>query len=321
MMVTLAHKLLGRLGDRPARMAFSVTNMAPVRKRLAKRYEDALVAHRNALPVLSPGDQTIVDALSRNGIYVTSLAALGIPGSDAMLEAAQRVSEDFCDTARSQAAAGRDFIAAPPEAIFANDEIFRWGVSDRLLDIAEAYIGLPVAYDGLALIYTVADGRDAGTRQWHRDREDRKMIKVAVYCNDVVAGGGSLQMIERVDPGQSDEHGYRYAGGSEEELIARLGADYRDAIVSCPGEAGTVIFMDSARYFHRGEPAYARDRKALYYSYFARRTRHPFFCQRSGFNRAQLEELARDMTPHQRDATLWAQKIAPLARLVPPAPV
>lgn len=320
-MVTLGKKLIRRLGDKPARFAFNVTNLAPIRRRLGERYDAAVAAHRPALPQLTAADQSIVDALAQTGIYATTLDALGIPGSGAMLEAAQRVSADCREMALRQSQAGRDFIVAPPDAILANKEIFHWGVNDRLLDIAEAYIGLPVAYDGLALIYTLADGREVATREWHRDREDRKMIKIAVYCNDVTPGGGPLQVISRVDPGQNDALGYRYAGGSEAELTSRLGADYRDDIVTCTGAAGTVVFMDAARYFHRGEPAYTEDRKALYYSYFARQTRHPFFCQRSGFDRVQLAQMAKGAAPRQRDAILWANSVAPLARLVPPAPV
>jgi hypothetical protein len=320
-MTTFAKKILRRLGDRPARLAFDVTNLAPVRRRLGARYEAAVAAHRPVLPSLSVDDQRIVDGLSEKGFYMTTLDALGIAGASAMLAAAQRVANGCGEMARRQSSAGRDFIVAPPETLLANPEIFRWGVSERLLAIAEAYIGLPVAYDGLALIYTLADGREVATREWHRDREDRKMIKIAVYCNDVVAGGGPLQIISRADPDQNDSVGYRYAGGSDAELTARLGSDYRDAIVTCTGAAGTVVFLDTARYFHRGEPNYAEDRKALYYSYFARQTRHPFFCQRSGLDHDELVQMARGTTPHQRDAILWAKSIAPLARLIPPAPV
>jgi hypothetical protein len=49
---------------------------------------------------------------------------------------------------------------------------------------------LPVAYDGASVNYTVADGREVSTRRWHRDWEDRRMLKVAVCLNDVGHGGG-----------------------------------------------------------------------------------------------------------------------------------
>jgi hypothetical protein len=314
-------KIANRVGDKPAKSAFALSNTPFVRHRLGRHYEDALKAHHSALPALSAADREIVDALDTYGVCVTSLAALGLAGSDDMLGRAQRASEHCADEARRDAASGRAFNCVPSKAIFEDRQIFKWGVSDRLLDIVEVYLGLPVAYDGLSIIYTVADGLEGGTRDWHRDREDRKMLKVAVYCNDVGEGGGPFQMISRLDKAQCDANGYRYAGGAEEELVATLGPDYRDDIITCNGAAGTVVFVDTARYFHRGEPVFTDDRKAIFYSYFAQQTRHPFFCQRSGMSRAQLAGLAKGMAPRQQAAILW-QKSQPLwSKLVPPAPV
>lgn len=127
-----------------------------------------------------------------------------------------------------------------------------------MLAIAEAYLGLPIAYDGPSINYTVADGREVSTRKWHRDWEDRRMLKVAIYLNDVDAEGGPFQMVKRTDADRSEVNGYRYDLASDGQMSARLGADFRDAIVSCEGAAGTVIFTDTAHFFHRGKPAVAR---------------------------------------------------------------
>lgn len=318
---SLTARLLRRLGDRPAKLAFRLTNIRVVRQSLGRRYHAALDKHHATLPRLSGDDKKIVDGLEKHGYYITSLAALALAGSGEMLEAAQRTAEECTVSAREQARAGREFTYVPPDVIAANAEIFTWGVNERLLDIAESYVGLPVAYDGLHIIYTVADGREVATRLWHRDREDRRMVKVAVYCNDVGEGGGPLQLITRLDKTQGDAKGYRYAGGAEKELRALLGADYRQDIVTCAGAAGTVIFIDTARYFHRGEPVRTADRKAIYYSYFAKRTRHPFFCRRSGLQSRQITALADGMTPRQRASTLWHRDLPAWVKLIPSAPV
>jgi hypothetical protein len=81
--------------------------------------------------------------------------------------------------------------------IIAHDEIIRWGLSDRLLDIAENYLCAPVGYDGINVFFTKADGKEAGTRRWHRDAEDRRMLKIALYLNDVDEDGGPLQVLRR----------------------------------------------------------------------------------------------------------------------------
>jgi len=292
-----------------------------MRAKLGKSYENALAVHRPALPQLSSEDRAVVGSLNDKGYYVTSLDALGLPNSQEMLARAQRAAANSLASVRAEAAKGRDFTFVPPSVIAANPAIFTWGLDERLLDIVETYLGLPVAYDGLNILYTAADGRAVASRQWHRDREDRKMVKVAVYLHDVVDGGGPLQVISRIDQTQSDADGYFYELGVPEVLASLLGPDYQKDIVTLPGSAGTVIFLDTARYFHRGEPAHVKDRVAVFYSYFAQRTRHPFFCHRSGLRREDLEHLTQGLTRRQRASTFWFDQAKRLVRMIPPAPV
>jgi hypothetical protein len=193
------------------------------------------------------------------------------------------------------------------------------GLQDRLLDIAENYIGLPPAYDGVTINYTIADGREVSTRQWHRDREDRRMLKVAIYLNDVDESCGPFQLIPRHDTMQNDHAGFNYEQADDAALLERLGPNYLDDVVSCCGPSGTVIFADTARFYHRGKPATARDRMAIFYSYFAHHPRHPFFCERSGIPRNEIARLAERLPPRQQSAALWRQRLSLALRLIPPA--
>ena len=318
---TLSQKILNRLGGRPAQLAFTLSNTSMIRHRLWRRYHEALELHRPSLPRLTGLDRDIVEGLERDGVFVTSLDALGIAGSEQMLRAAQQVAAGCKEDAWRQARAGREFICAPASATVENPEIFHWGLNERLLDIAEAYIGLPPAYDGMALIYTVADGTALGPRQWHRDREDRKMIKLAVYCSDVTDRGGPFELISRVDKSQGVKDRYDFEFGTDEVLNKRLGPDYARDVVSCTGPVGTVVFADTARFFHRGAPAYDKDRAALFYGYFANRTRHPYFCERSGLSRREIAALADDLSVRQRTSALWQEALPAWLKLIPPAPI
>lgn len=311
--------LIARYRDLPARMALRLANRPRVRRLLGARYAAAIARHRPDLPRLTGIDRDIVDALNRDGIFMTTLDALGLPGSGEVLRQGQRLAAATAADARRNAAAGRDFNIVPPEAIVAQPQLFTWGLGDRLLAIAEAYLELPVAYDGVSIVYTVADGREVATRRWHRDWEDRRMMKVAIYCNDVDARGGPFEMIACADHGQSDAGGYRYMPASAADLAELFGEDYAARIVSCTGPAGTVIFTDTARFFHRGQPAIDRDRMAMFYSYFARTPRHPFYCERSGFTRDQVATLARGLPARQRAATLWRDALPTLVKAIPPA--
>lgn len=305
--------------DLPARMALRCTNMRIINRRLESGHAKSLARHEGKAPKLSGIDLEIVEGLRRDGIFVTNLTALGLPGSNAMLAAARMVGDAFSVEARRQSADGATLTIAPPASVAARPAIFAWGLHERLLDIVEAYLGVPVGYDGVNLIYTVSGGQEAGPRCWHRDWEDRRTIKIGIYCNDVVAGGGPFQLIRRRDPTQGGPHGYHYSLADNNMLTEKLGADYDQDIVSCEGPAGTVFFCETALHFHRGEPAVHTDRQALFHSYFARKPRHPFLCERSGLSRRQISNLAETLNLRQRASACWRRDLPWLVRLIPPA--
>ena len=307
------------LRNLPARTALKLCNQRQIRKILGKRHDDALREHVGKLPKLGSLDATIVEALNRDGIFMTSIDKLALPDGEKIFETGAMLAEAFKPEARARAAGGEAFIILPPDVIVRYPDIFHWGLQDRLLDIAETYIGLPPAYDGVVLNYTVADGREVSTRKWHRDWEDRRMLKVAVYLNDVDAAGGPFQMIRRHDSMQSDIEGFDYSLSDDQELERRLGTISAQDVVSCEGPAGTVIFTDTARFFHRGKPATGRDRAAIFYSYFARRPRHPFLCERTGMKRSDIVRLSNGLPHRQRETALWRQELSPALRIIPPA--
>lgn len=307
------------LHDLPARSVLKLTNQRHVRHWLGKRHDKALRRHRGSGSGLSAADARIVATLERRGVFVTTLGQLGLPGSQALMSRSAELADGFAAQARALSRGGKDFIIVPPRQIVRNAEIFRWGLQDRLLDIVEAYLGLPVAYDGVAINYTVADGRAVSTRKWHRDWEDRRMLKVAVYLHDVDDEGGPFEAIARSDTLQNDREGFNYDLADDSELERRLGYAFREDVVSCTGPRGTVVFCDTARFFHRGKPATARDRAALFYSYFANPPRHPFLCERTGLSRRDIARMARHLPERQRKATLWRRNLPVMMRLIPPA--
>ncbi|MET0251549.1 MAG: hypothetical protein ABW203_05155 [Novosphingobium sp.] len=308
------------LEDLPARTTLKLFNQRHVRTRLGRRYDAALDRHRPTLPRLDGLDAQILAGLDSKGVFVTSLESLALPGGEAITASAAMLADRYAGEARTRAAAGEPFMIVPPAWIAREDPaIYLWGLQDRLLDIAHAYIGLPPAYDGVAINYTVADGREVSTRMWHRDWEDRRMLKVAVYLHEVDAQGGPFQIIARHDSGQVDAAGFRYDLAGDADLAERLGPSFTDDIVTCTGSRGTVIFNDTARFFHRGKPAVTRDRAALFYSYFARRPRHPFLCERTGMTREDIARLARPLPERQRRTALWREHLPLPLKLIPPA--
>lgn len=301
--MAIGQNLRNKLKMLPARMAHAVSGLGPVNRRSDKRYRHARMQHLPDLPALSGLDREICEQLETQGVSVTTTAALGLPMSGEILEAGRQLAVDFASEARMRSAAGQKFLMVTPSATLLRPELFAWGLQNRLLDIVEAYLGLAPAYDGMTIIYTVANGDEEATRRWHRDREDRRMVKIIIYLNDVIANeGGPFQLDPTSDTSDSV-------------------ANRQRPIVTCEGDVGTVIFADTARFIHRGEPAIATDRAAIFYSYFSRRPRYPFFCERSGLSRKQVASLAAGFAPRQRESILWHERLPWPLRTIPSAPI
>lgn len=320
---TLFHRrLLRRISGLPAEIASHLINVPPLAQRLASSYQRRLEQHKAKLPQLSGLERRIVAGLRQSGVFITSLQALARPGTDEMLSSAGELMDGYA----ARAARG-DFrhhytILVSGDELMAQPSILRWGLDQSLLRIVEAYLGLPVAYDGCHVFYTVADGRQVATRLWHRDFEDRRMVKVTVYLHDVDTDGGPYEVLHRDFPGSESLSGCNYPILTQEELETRLGGAITERdVTSCMGPAGTVIFSDPALRYHRGKPARSRDRAAIFYNYFARPPLRPFLCERSGLSRAQLTDLAATLPPEQRACLLWREEVPWFARVIPPAPL
>jgi hypothetical protein len=298
----------------PANLGGRVVALPPVAARLEDRHEKAKREFAGHLPRLGDRDQTIIDGLKTNGVFVTSLEQLDIPGTEGFLEQADAVERQHLPLRRS--------FQAGSVPIMRHPGIFQWGLHDRLLDIAENYLGVPVGYDGINIFFTAADGCESGVRLWHRDSEDRQMLKIAVYIHDVDQGNGPFQVLKRRIPGYD-----RAANGTFPVLTQRQLEDAlpdfnmaRD-VVTCVGKRGTVVFSDTASFYHRGMPAVTHDRYAIFFNYINRVPLRPFRCERTMISRAQVEQLAEDLPPRQRDCVLWRKSLPLVARILPPAPI
>ena len=300
--------------EAPANLGSQVVAWPPVASRMEESYERAKRLHEAYLPHLRNSDARIVEDLKTSSVSITSLQAMEIEGVDGLLADAYGLVARYSPWTRSFQASGADLIA--------HDKIIRWGLSDRLLDIAENYLGVPVGYDGINIFFTKADGMEAGPRRWHRDAEDRRMLKIALYLNDVDEDGGPLQVLRRRLPDQDRMVRGKFPVLTQEKLETALGDFDPDRdVVTCTGKAGTLIFADTAALYHRGKPASARNRCAIFFNYMSRAPLRPFRCERSPISRAQTRRLAASMPQRQRDCLLWRDSLPLVARIVPPAPV
>jgi len=317
---TLRYRALRRVRSLPAETASRLLGMPAISRKLDEAYEKSRASHRPRLPKLSSLDAEIVAGLEKNGVHITSLEKLDLPGTDALWRSATDIADAYSLRSKKGEFSGEYTVQVGAEDMMRHPHIVRWPLNDRILDIVETYLGPPAACDTLNFFYTMADGRQVAARKWHRDVEDRRMVKVIVYLHDVDEDGGPLEVLHRSFPGSDVLEGANFPVLTQEMLEQRLGAklDSRD-VTTCIGRAGTVIFADVASHYHRGRPAIARDRCALFYNFFSHKPFRPFFCERHVFSREQLSELAAGQTARARDCMLWHSNIPLLARIVPRA--
>jgi hypothetical protein len=255
--------------------------------------------HNAGLPPVSERDRWIVEALEKEGACVMSLDALGIPGTAAMLQEADEAFAAAASTPRKPGS--KSYIAAlPHELVERSPALFSWGLSERILAIAEHYIGRPVFYRGLVGRRDLADGQEVGTRLFHLDYEDNRIMKVIVYLNDVDEDGGPFEFVPRNLSPWHDQVRFvegRVPDEDMDRLVPRVGWK------ACVGKAGTVLFADPCTIFHRGRVPLTGDRRTLFYAYNSKTPRVPDMAGPIVNSDAVVASLS--LTPAQRSALEW----------------
>ena len=137
-----------------------------------------------------------------------------------------------------------------------DDPWFRVVSSRRLLDLANAYLEMWAKLEYVDVWYSVPQpesGQRISSQRWHRDYNDKHLLKVFLYLVDVDENMGPFQYVAGSQPGgpYADAWGWEPLGQdypTEEELEARVP---REAVKTFTGPAGTFLFCNTAG-FHRG---------------------------------------------------------------------
>jgi hypothetical protein len=313
-------RIIAQTASLPAQMVWGLTKPFFIDQSvLFPRYQKALRAHKPQLPTLAWNDTQIVQTLERDGICITSLTALNLPNTSVFLQSSQRIAQDLKQIA-TQLNDPPHEIHGTKEHLMSEPELFTWGLNQRLLEIIETYLGLPVAYDGVSCFLSVPNGKEIGARAWHRDREDRRMVKVCVYLNDVNEDGGPFQCLTSAFNDlvcRSVKYRYKSIFDPEMAEFSASAKAQANEIVSCTGPAGTVIFVDTARFYHRGKPPTQCPRTAVFFSYFSRRPWHPFFCQRTPLSQKETHQLTQELSDPQKACVHWHKALPMVAKLIP----
>jgi hypothetical protein len=253
-------------------------------------YRAKLWQHEKNLPPLEERDRIIVNSLKSEGIYITTLEDLGFTSTPQMLNAAESVLQNM---------GKRNYIDSnqnPPEIYTVTHlpSFYQWGNEQRLLNAFEHYIGLPVAYHGVQIRKDFINKDQFSTMLWHRDSEDRRIIKIIIYLNDVEEKQGPFEYVPSSYTSISGLNYYRlypkiHNSGINDETLNKIVP--KSAWKPCIGAAGTVIIADTNKLLHHGT-ARTEERSTLFFAYTANPPKRPGLCTQYWDNTFPKPELS-----------------------------
>ena len=217
-------------------------------------------------PELDDVQRSILSDVRERGFSVRSIHDLD-PDGQAWREL-ENQRDRFVASTEADLAAGGEHVRVRPGKEFVvrlqsygvelgpDDPWFGIVSSHRMLDIANAYLEMWSKLEYVDVWYSVpqpAAAERISSQRWHRDYNDKHLLKVFLYLVDVDESMGPFQYVAGSQPGgpYADAWSWQPLGQNyptEEELEARVDDD---AVQTFTGPAGTLVFCNTAG-FHRG---------------------------------------------------------------------
>jgi Phytanoyl-CoA dioxygenase (PhyH) len=240
--------------------------------------------YRGAQPVLDAVQQRILGELDAKGFSALSVGDLFAADDAAELLAsgerfraeteAGLALEAVGGESDLRRRAGKEFVVRGYSygvTVDMSDPWFRAGVSGRMLDIANAYLRMWSKLEYFDLWYSVPQPEDAdrkASQRWHRDYNDKHLLKAFLYLVDVDEDNGPFQYV----PGSAGSGPYAHEWPwrplgenypDEDALAARIPTD---DVQTFTGSAGTLLFCNTSG-FHRGGFTTGRPRVLATWTY------------------------------------------------------
>jgi hypothetical protein len=210
----------------------------------------------------------ISDELSRDGIAFTTLDEL-FPGESMLATLLDDMNKRSLGGERTKKKYLRSYWEED-EALGLDNPFFAVSLRPEVLAIVNTYDKMWRQLHYLALQETIPVGDEAPvqSQRWHRDPEEKRMVKMFIYMSEVDAEAGPFTFVKRSQFG-SPVYGSLFK--QELPLGVYPPADRVEAavspadIISAQGKPGTVIFCDTAG-LHRG--GYAKSKSRFMFTAF-----------------------------------------------------
>jgi Phytanoyl-CoA dioxygenase (PhyH) len=245
--------------------------------RYAANFKPSLTYHLFR-PSLKDVQRDVLDSLRCNGIAITTVEDLGVQDAFNELDKAVWTLEATLSNTINQA---REQVDAPgfktyllellgPRPVLDPKDIFvRFGLQPVILSLVNSYFGMYVRLRSFNVWHNFPSGSPPrNSRLWHRDPEDRYIVKLFVYLTDATDGIGPLTYA-------LGTHGLgriksRPQASRAEGTGALRNTDEQASVVvpkakwlTTMGPKGTVVLADTRGYHKAG---LARDRERVLYT-------------------------------------------------------
>ncbi len=236
-----------------------------------------------AQPSLDTTQQRIVDQLRVEGFAVVPFGDLFSEPArwdEVAAEADAFVTETEEGLQREAAGEGSDLRRSVKTylvrknawgvSLGADDPWLQLALDPRLLDLANTYIGMWSKLEYVDLWYTPPSDEDErqSSQRWHRDFNDRLLLKAFLYVSDVDEAAGPFEYVPRSFPGGELGDLWPWFPGydgypPDEEFARRMEGE---RIETFTGQRGTLILCNTSG-FHRGGYATGRPRVLATWTY------------------------------------------------------
>lgn len=258
---------------------------------LQKNYYYERAKHSQLLPSISKQDRDIVSTLKHEGVYITSLSKLRLSRTKRFIKQLILLQPHLYTL--SHLSNWR--MGIPSYRKFSHAEILFWGLGERLLNIVENYIGLPLLFHGVDLRRDNPSALSENSGAWSLGIDDDRMIKIIIYLNNVNENGGPFEYIPRFLTKQIiDSSGYTSGSLSEEEITKIVPSSYWQ---TCVAKAGNIVITDPCNVFHRVKPS-LRNRYSITFGYTSR---IPKISLRQKLTKRELSGITPNLSQRQID--------------------
>lgn len=251
----------------PLHLYFKARNTKPVWRLLNNKAINLLSKNK---PSLDSEQKRIVAEMKRTGIAVSTLDTL-FPGQNML-----QILSDYSKTLYpEEAEQGKKLYLKKYWDRFPifdlNNPFLKLTLEKKIVDIANGYMEMwtKLKYYDLAMTLPVPEGSNAiQSQRWHRDPQEKKIIKMFIYLNDVGDDAGPFFHI--LESNHDGKYGKLFPQKTpegiyitEEEIRKTIPAEN---IKKMTGKAGTVIFCDTSG-IHKGGYA-TKNERLMFTSFF-----------------------------------------------------